>query len=131
MKHKMPIALAAIAILGTTLAYGQNASRVLVRVSVPYKFVVGKQMLPAGTYEIMKGPGSSEGLALRNAKTGKTINLTVIEHLARIGNETHEGRFVFDRVGDQRFLSEFWPSGRGDGYLLQVNKKEHGHEIVK
>ena len=131
MKLKLLIAVSVITVLATTLAYAQNASRVLARVSISYKFVVGKQVMPAGTYEILKGPASSEGLALRNADNGKTINLTVIERLARIGNETQEGRLVFDRVGDQRLLSEFWPSGRDDGYLLQVNKNEQGHEIVK
>ena len=131
MKLKLPIAVGVITILATTFAYGQSASRVMARLSIPFNFVLLKAEMPAGSYEVLKGSGSSYDLALRNSDTGKTVNVTVIERLARVSGETETGRFVFNRVGDQRFLSEFWPSGGDDGYLIQVTKKEHQHEIVK
>ena len=131
MKLKLPIAVVVITILATTLAYGQSSSRVMARLSVPFKFVILKKEMPAGTYEILKRSGTSADLALRNSETGTTLNLTIIERLAHEGKESDKGRFVFNMVGDQRYLSEFWPSGGGDGYLLQVTKQEHQHEIVK
>jgi hypothetical protein len=36
---------------------------------------------------------------------------------------------VFDRVGDERFLSEVWLPGE-DGYLVRGTAAQHQHDIV-
>lgn len=130
MKTRIPIAVGFLTILAVTFAYGQSASRVLARVSVPFKFVILKKEMAAGNYEMVKASGPSSYLAIRNYESGNTVTVKVIERLARVGGETDKAKVVFNTVGDQRFLSEFWPSGTDDGYLLDVTKQEHKHEIV-
>ena len=131
MKLNLPIAVGLLTTLAVSFAYGQSASRVLARVSLSSKFMVLKKEMPAGNYEIMKASGSQTDLAVRNTDNGNTVRVRVIERLARIGDASDKGKFVFNTVGDQRFLSEFWPAGNDDGYLLDVTKQEHQHEVVK
>jgi hypothetical protein len=131
MKLRLPIAVGLLTILAVSIAYGQSASRVMARVKLSSKFMLLKKEMPAGNYEIMKTAGSPSDLAVRNTDTGNTVHVTVVERLARLSGASDKGRFVFNTVGDQRFLSEFWPAGNEDGYLLDVTKAEHHHEIVK
>ena len=44
--------------------------------------------------------------------------------------EKHKARVVFDTVGGEKFLSEFWPADNEDGYLIGVTKGEEKHEVV-
>ncbi|MBZ5545433.1 MAG: hypothetical protein LAO07_17435 [Acidobacteriia bacterium] len=135
MKSRVAIALSFITILAVPFAYGQPA-QVLGSVNIPFKFMVAKKEMPAGKYEVLRAEGEAEGqesrLLLRNWQTKTSTYVPVIERLAETDpSQKHGARVVFDTVGDQKFLSEFWPADKGDGYLLGINKKEQKHEVVE
>ena len=135
MKSRVAIALSFITILAVPFAYGQPA-QVLGSVNIPFKFMVAKKEMPAGKYEVLRAEGEAEGqesrLLLRNWQTKTSTYVPVIERLAETDpSQKHGPRDVFDTVGDQKFLSEFWPADKGDGYLLGINKKEQKHEVVE
>lgn len=132
MKSRIAIALSVITILAVPFAYGQSASPVLGRVNIPFKFMVAKKEMPAGTYEVLRTERQESRLVLRNYQAGTSIYVSVIERLAETDpSQKHGARVVFDTVGDQKFLSEFWPADKGDGYLLGINKGEQKHEVVQ
>jgi hypothetical protein len=133
MKSRIVIALSFITILAVPLAYGQSASpEIMGRVEIPFKFMVAKKEMPAGKYEVLKVEGRDVHLMLRNLQANTSIYVSVIERLAETNpSQKHGARVVFDTVGDQKFLSEFWPADKGDGYLLGINKGEQKHEIVE
>ena len=132
MKSRIAIALSFITILAVPFAYGQSASPVLGSVNIPFKFMVAKKEMPAGKYEVLREQGRESHLLLRNSEAKASIYVSVRERLAETDpSRKHGARVVFDTVGDQRFLSEFWPADNGDGYLLGINKAEQKHEIVE
>jgi len=133
MKTRISIAVGFVAILAAGFAYGQS-SPVLASVNIPFKFMVAKKEMPAGKYEVLRpeGPGHESRLVLRNMDTKTSIYVPIIERLAELDPaQKHGARAVFDTVGDQKFLSEFWPADKGDGYLLGINKGEQKHEVVQ
>ena len=132
MKSRIAIALSFITILAVPFAYGQSVTPVLGSVNVPFKFMVGKKEMPAGKYEVLRTGDQTSRLLLRNSEAKSSIYVSVIERLAETDPEQkHGARVVFDSVGDQKFLSEFWPADKGDGYLLGINKAEQKHEVVE
>jgi threonine dehydrogenase-like Zn-dependent dehydrogenase len=132
LKTRISIAVGFVAILAVAFAYGQSASPVLGSVNIPFKFMVAKKEMPAGKYEVVREEGQGSHLLLRNMQANTSIYVSVIERLAETDpSRKHGARVVFDTVGDQRFLSEFWPADNGDGYLLGINKREQKHEVVE
>ena len=130
MKIRFSIAVSLLITLAMALAYGQSQAST-VRLNIPFKFMVGKKEMPAGKYEFAIPRAEASNLLLRNSDTSKATNVRIIERLAAVQSSGHPNvRVVFDTVGDQKFLSEFWPGGNEDGFLLGVNKGEQKHEVV-
>ena len=130
LKTRISIAVGFVAILAVAFAYGQ--SPVVGSVNIPFKFMVAKKEMPAGKYEVLKTARQEARLVLRNVETKTSIFVPIIERLAELDpSQKHGARAVFDVVGDQRYLSEFWPGDNDDGYLLGINKGEQKHEVVE
>ncbi len=130
MKTRGVIVVGFITILTAGFAYSQGTSP-LGRANIPFKFMVGKKEMPAGKYEFARHVGNNTRLLLRNLDTKNSLYVPVVERLAETHpSEKHPPRIVFDTVGEQKFLSEFWPADNADGYLLGVTKGEQKHEIV-
>lgn len=134
MKARIAVVLSLMVLLAVPFSYGQ-AEKSLGTVNVPFKFMADNQAMPAGTYElrsIAEAGGIENRLQLRNTQANISIFIHVTERLAETNpGHKHEPRAVFDTVGSQRFLSEFWSSNNSDGYLLGIKKGEHKHEIVE
>ena len=130
MRTKVSIAMCVVSIFAMALAYGQSDVS-LGRVDIPFKFMAGKKEMPAGKYEFVK-QGLQPSLLLRSEKSGKATLVRIRERLAAAVNSSRDqkARVVFDTVGDQKFLSEFWPAGNEDGYLVGITKGEEKHEVV-
>ena len=133
MKTRISIAVCILTMVTGMLAYGQmSPSPLLGRVKIPFEFMVGKRVMPAGTYDILKEADNGDVLLLRGEDTSKSAQLTIIERLAELTPaEKHPSRVVFDTVGGQRFVSEFWPADNADGYLIFTVKGAHKHVIVQ
>jgi hypothetical protein len=130
LKTRVTIALSVVSILAVALAYGQSQGA-MARLDIPFKFMVGKKEMPAGKYEIVRQTGQQSSLLLRNLDTSKATFVPVIERLAEMSPlEKHKARVVFDTVGGQKFLSEFWPADNEDGYLVGITKGEEKHEVL-
>ena|SRR5690242_20358398 len=133
MKTRIAIALSFLFVLAAPLANAQS-QKVLGSVNVPFKFMAAKKEMPAGNYELVRTEpeGKETRLLLRSVEGKSAILIHVIERLAETSaSEKHGARVVFDTVGEQRFLSEFWPADVSDGYLLGVTKGEQKHEVVE
>jgi hypothetical protein len=131
LKTKIAIAVSLLPILAMALAYGQSGENAA-GLNIPFKFKVGKKEMPAGKYQIVKPQGQASNLLLRSTDTGKSTYVQIIERLAQLHPaEKHKAAVVFDTVGDEKYLSEFWPGGSEDGYLLGVTKQEEKHDVVE
>ena len=130
MKARVWIAASLLSFLLVAFASAQSAA-VLGRLDIPFNFMVGKKEMPAGTYEIVKQEGQRSTLVLRNVSKNSQTYLHVIERLAETQSTAkHKAMLVFDSVGEQKHISEFWPADNADGYLLGTTKGEQKHVIV-
>jgi hypothetical protein len=134
MKLRVWIAVSLLSILSIlAVGFASADAEVLGRVAIPFKFMVANKEMPAGNYEIVKTEGDGQGsnLLLRNMSKGRSTYLHIIERLAQTNPEAmHKAKVVFDSVGDQKHISEFWPADNHDGYLVGVTKGEQKHVIL-
>ena len=83
----------------------QTASEV--KVNIPFDFSTGKATLKAGSYTIKRTSGSVLALRSTDGKTTALVNapLTIGSRDSKSGE-----RLVFNKYGDQYFLSQVWLS---------------------
>jgi hypothetical protein len=90
------LAIANLALAGTSFAQSQE-----VRANVPFDFTVANTLLPAGTYTLK---GDSAGVIVIRNNDKPIVVLTLVD---KDGNRsTNGGKLIFDKIGDQYFLSE-------------------------
>jgi len=103
-----------------TGAYAQSFAKA----DVPFAFNVGAAQLPAGTYEVKVLGYSPYEISIQNSKT----SASAVSIARRDGSRNTENKLVFDRIGDQYFLSEVWKDS-GGGMIVPTSK--HEQELKK
>jgi hypothetical protein len=92
------------------------------RADIPFEFTAGGQILPAGIYTVRRGDNGGNALMLSSADgRGGVYFLTN----ATSSNMVREkASLVFNRYGDQYFLSEVWRVGDITGRQLIPSSRE-------
>jgi hypothetical protein len=133
MKRRSEMSIKVFTMMGIavvlSMAVVSVRAEAMVRVNVPFEFMVGKTVLPAGQYSIIRTP---EDLAIRIVGEGKAAaaEVTVVTRLAGgIHITPKDAHIVFDKIGDTCILSELWIPGT-DGFLLYVTKGKHEHKVI-
>ena len=91
-----------IVMLGASSA---KASTPLLRADIPFNFIAGDAMLPAGTYTITEAtPGV---LLIQNEKLGPDA-VFVMAHSLETTKPLDSGKLIFNRYGDTYFLNQVW-----------------------
>lgn len=106
MKRIATLALFTLAgILGSGKAFAQDHA---VRARIPFDFIVGNTVLPAGSYEIT--PVISDGIEIRNSDAGKAI-----ESIAYSDSTQHANGavLVFNQQDSHYFLCEILGGASG------------------
>lgn len=116
MKHFTATALFALASL---VAVGSmSAQDHVVQANIPFNFTVGSKVLPPGTYVITSE--TPHVIVIRN----KDTNASALSAAYGAGNQTKDGKLVFDRYGDQYFLSEILCSSVDMSLKIPTSKVE-------
>ena len=115
-------ALILVTVFASGLAYGQMHA---MSFSVPYEFVVGSKVLPAGTYTFSTSRDLSS-LKVESPAAGSAVE-NVITRISGPNDLYQGGYLIFDKAAKGLILSEVWISGT-DGILLHTIPK--GHERV-
>ena len=116
----------AIAMFVTTLAataiHAQSASNL--SVTIPFAFTVADQTLPAGEYHVARSMDSGQAvIQIRNRENGKSLYLP-LTHAVQGKGIQEESKVVFNKYGDQYFLSQVWTAGRAQGEELNTTSRE-------
>ncbi len=109
-------------VFASGLAYGQMHA---ISFNVPYEFIVGSKVLPAGTYTFSTSRDLSS-LKVESATAGSAVE-NVITRISGPNDLYQGGYLIFDKAAKGLILSEVWISGT-DGILLHSIPK--GHERV-
>ena len=98
--------LSALVVLLTAMLNAQMAIRQpLFRVDVPFAFVVGGVHLPAGYYHVYH-PGDPYIIVIEK-DDGRARAMAYVHHSASKADESST-KLVFNKYGDQYFLSQVW-----------------------
>jgi len=119
-------AMMVFAMLVVTPLFGESKSKPLV-LNAEFEFSAGGKTFPIGQYTLTHEEKSNR--VVITGKSGAVTQLEIQTVLARDSSST-PSRVVFDKVGNNRFLSEVWFRDQ-DGYLLVGStSKDHTHETV-
>jgi hypothetical protein len=115
----------AIAVFMTTIAVisaqAQNAPSV--SVSIPFDFEVAGKTLKAGDYQVrMEGSRSSLKIENRDSLHATFVMISPLQHR----DIQDQSKLVFNRYGNQYFLSQVWIAGRSSGEEVRQSSTERG-----
>ena len=120
---KKALAIASVVVLSMAVAAVSARAQAgfVLAANIPFDFVVGKQTLPAGEYRIEQLSGRS--VLLIRSTDGHTS--TVVMTMPALANDWQsESKLVFNRYGDQYFLSQIWTAGNQSGRELYKSPRE-------
>jgi hypothetical protein len=99
-----------------TMAVRANAETLSMRFDVPFAFVAGGQVLPAGMYEVrLDGAAIVDLRSMRDSH----IHRLWLAHRIERKNGTDLGTMRFQNVGDRMTLEAIWGPWRTEGFELK------------
>ena len=113
------------ALLGLGLFFavsGVQAQENGVKADIPFDFVVGNQVLPAGEY-LVTAQGSANQAILIRSTDSKNAAMTVAFRCGS-ANPSKDTKLVFHTLGGRYFLSQVWAQGYSQGRELRKSSAE-------
>jgi hypothetical protein len=115
-KTTVRIALGLVVLLSVTTASAETVGRF----QIPFQFLMGDKVLPAGDYKVTIDAASMR-IQLASWDGSASVNLTAnTPH--RVAADT--GKLVFQKYGRVLVLREMWRSGANYGHELTTSKAE-------
>jgi hypothetical protein len=116
-------------LLGMVLAFTSiaHANDVLLRVTIPFSFVMENRTLPAGEYIVSKEASPTPIYYIRQLDGAESMFFTAAKLESRKAGDVGYS-VVFDRIGDAHFLSTVWLGSPHNG--LTLSKSKHERELL-
>jgi hypothetical protein len=119
--------LALLTAAGAICANAQALEEGSIEADVPFAFIVGEKAFPAGKYTLRRADATNPGvLEISNDKGRGTIFFEA--QPARASEYPRQTNLVFDKIGDEYFLSEIWAADTNLGYRLPKTNAEKSLE---
>ena len=116
-------ALAIVMVASAPTALAQTTP--VAKADIPFDFVAGQRVMPAGTYEITHSDNLLE-LRATDQKAAEFLSV----HAAYTVHTPSGSSLVFDRRGDKYFLRQIWTAGNHDGYECPKTRIEKDVEKI-
>jgi len=116
--------LAVVMIVAASASVKAQSLQYKLTANVPFDFTVSDKKLPAGKYSISRAQTSNGDLVLQivsadGQKNISRLTIPVITH-----KPMNQGTLVFNRYGNDYYLSEVWPAGGSTGRELPKSRTE-------
>ena len=119
--------LALLIAAGGICTKAQGLAQGTIEADVPFAFIVGKKTFPAGKYTFKRADDTNpEVLEISDGSGRRTIFFKA--GTAQANEYPRQTNLVFDKIGDQYFLSEIWTSDTNFGYRLPRTNAEKSLE---
>ncbi len=116
--NKRVVIVAGVCVLIAGFAFGQRWTE-KVKISVPFEFVVGNTVLPAGNYLVSTPDGNNSTLRFTNTENGAEVFVTNIDVSSKgMYNQNTNLVFVLESNG-RHVLHQIW-----------VGDEKHGHDLA-
>lgn len=93
---------------------------------VPFGFTIRDHALPAGSYTLKRVDSQPGVMEIRDADGGRV--LLFLTGSAQAASEPQQTELIFDRFGDQYFLSEIFEDGNTTGAEVPKSRAERSLE---
>jgi hypothetical protein len=121
MKYATRILIVALTML-PLLATAQLASSEKIVAQVPFEFVLGSKVVPAGEWVVKTATMDGKTLQIRTKDSGvNMLSTAILDESTKVSSHYS---LLFHRYGDQYFLSEVRIAGTRVGYKLPETKAE-------
>lgn len=105
--------------------HAQSAGEI--RVNIPFEFTAGDKALPAGQYSVRRVFERSDSpLYVQNRKSSETA--TIMTQVGPTSSSPAGVRLVFNRYGEEYFLSQVWTDEGRIGREVSKSKRERSLE---
>jgi len=109
--------------LGLLLAVSAaQAQEPRVKANIPFDFVVGDRVLPAGEYQVSEM--STSGAFIAILSEDRKANALVVTSACATSGPSNSSKLVFHAIGGRYFLSQVWTAGYSQGRQLRESKAE-------
>ena len=98
-------------------------------VNIPFDSVAGKKSLPAGEYRVRVVAGAASKVLMIHSTDGRAKFATPSAMSVEGRESSKRAMLVFNRYGNQYFLSQIWEAGNTTGQELPKSRAER--EIAK
>src|SRR5262245_34174109 len=108
------------ALLGLGLLLAVSAAKAQeprVKANIPFDFVVGDRVMPAGEYLVSPNGSASTAIAVRSLD--KPDAALVITHACATSGPSKDTKLVFHALAGRYFLSQIWTEGYSQGRELR------------
>jgi hypothetical protein len=106
-------------LLAVSAAQGQEPR---VKANIPFDFVVGDRVMPAGEYLVSQTDMASSAIAIFSEQTRETS--FVVTSASALSGPSASTKLVFHVLGGRYFLSQIWTRGYSQGRQLRMSKSE-------
>ena len=96
--------------------------------TIPFDFIVGQKILPAGEYTVRPNRKDSANVWLLQSRDGHASTLFTTMPV-QASKTQEEAKLVFHKYGEQYFLSQIWTLGDATGRELMTRRLER--EVAK
>lgn len=119
MKKQLFALLGLGLLMATAFAYAQTG---VVKMNIPFNFIVGKTTLPAGDYTIENVSDSAQAILVANSD--RTSTAMLLANACESTTAAPKTKLVFHRYGNQYFLAQIWKAGNDRGQELPQSRRE-------
>jgi len=116
----IPILFSLFVLLASASAFAQGDG---VEAKIPFDFIAGKKLLPAGDYTIKRGIEDQRDLLLIRGVDNPQAVFIFAED-TRADETPNATDLVFNKVGDEYFLSQVWVAGQDIGREIPKPRAE-------
>ncbi len=119
MRSQLFVLISMAMLLATASAFAHTGA---VEAKIPFRFVLGRMTLPAGTYAI--DSLSAEGAVMTVESREQKLVRMLLVNTCQSTEVAQRTRLVFHRYGDQYFLAQVWVAGNVRGRELAAGARE-------
>ena len=116
--------LAVMTIIAASVSANAQSLNYRLTANIPFDFSVAGQKLPAGKYRINRAQQGNGDMVVQISSTDGHSNITRLTIPVMANRPAENSKLVFNRYGDEYFLSEIWPAGGVTGRELHKSRAE-------
>jgi len=113
-------ALVALTLFAGLMVSATQAQSIMLKADIPFDFVVGDKQLPSGEYHVK----SLNQVEMEiQSKDGRSTAIALTTGM-QAAKSSDAGKLIFNRYGDQYFLSKIWAAWSDTGRQLRKCRLE-------